>query len=52
VAYVPGAPFHVADGDGRDALRLSFSHRTGPELETAVERLAGVVRTALAVPAA
>jgi 2-aminoadipate transaminase len=52
VAYVPGAPFHVADGDGRDALRLSFSHRTGPELETAVERLAGVVRSALAVPAA
>ena len=43
VAYVPGPPFHVGD-EGRNALRLSFSHLTEPELETAVERLAGVVR--------
>jgi 2-aminoadipate transaminase len=47
VAYVPGAPFHVGDG-GATALRLSFSHLTGPEFDTAVERLAGVVRGALA----
>ena len=46
VAYVPGPPFHVGD-DGRNALRLSFSHLTEPELETAVERLAAVVRAAL-----
>jgi len=46
VAYVPGPPFHVGD-QGRNTLRLSFSHLTGPELETAVERLAGVVRAAL-----
>ena len=43
VAYVPGPPFHVGE-KGRNALRLSFSHLTEPELETAVERLAGVVR--------
>jgi 2-aminoadipate transaminase len=42
VSYVPGPPFHVGDR-GRNAMRLSFSHRTETELETAVERLAGVV---------
>jgi 2-aminoadipate transaminase len=46
VAYVPGPPFHVGD-EGANTLRLSFSHLTGPELETAVERLAAVVRAAL-----
>jgi 2-aminoadipate transaminase len=46
VAYVPGPPFHVGDR-GHNTLRLSFSHLTGPELETAVERLAGVVGAAL-----
>jgi 2-aminoadipate transaminase len=49
VAYVPGPPFHVGDG-GANALRLSFSHLTETELETAVERLAGVVSAAPAVP--
>jgi 2-aminoadipate transaminase len=43
VAYVPGPPFHVGD-EGHNAMRLSFSHLTETELETAVERLAGVVR--------
>ena len=43
VAYVPGAPFYPSDG-GRDELRLSFSFLGEAELETAVERLAGVVR--------
>src|SRR5688572_14338454 len=43
VAYVPGPPFHVGDG-GANALRLSFSHLTEPELETAAERLADAVR--------
>jgi 2-aminoadipate transaminase len=47
VAYVPGPPFHVGDA-GRDTLRLSFSHLTESELETAVERLAGVIRAARA----
>ena len=43
VAYVPGPPFHVGD-DGRNTLRLSFSHLTERELGTAVERLASVVQ--------
>jgi 2-aminoadipate transaminase len=51
VAYVPGPPFHVGDA-GRNALRLSFSHLTETELETAVERLAGVVLRALERPRA
>jgi 2-aminoadipate transaminase len=46
VAYVPGPPFHVGD-EGHNTMRLSFSHLTETELETAVERLAGVVRAAL-----
>jgi 2-aminoadipate transaminase len=46
VAYVPGPPFHVGEA-GRNSMRLSFSHLTEPELETAVERLASVVRAAL-----
>ena len=45
VAYVPGSPFHVGD-TGQNTLRLSFSHLTETELETAVERLAAVVRGA------
>ncbi len=44
VAYVPGPPFFVG-GAGHNALRLSFSHLTEPELEIAVERLASVFRT-------
>lgn len=47
VAYVPGSPFHVGD-TGHNTLRLSFSHLTETELETAVERLGAVVRSALA----
>ena len=46
VAYVPGPPFHVGD-KGHNTMRLSFSHLTETELETAVERLARVVRAAL-----
>jgi 2-aminoadipate transaminase len=45
VAYVPGPPFHVGD-HGHNTLRLSFSHLTEIELETAVERLAAVIRGA------
>jgi 2-aminoadipate transaminase len=45
VAYVPGPPFHVGDG-GLHSMRLSFSHLSEAELETAAERLAGVVREA------
>ena len=45
VAYVPGAPF-FADGGGRNALRLSFSHLDEPDLEEAVRRLGGVLRDA------
>ena len=50
VAYVPGAPFHVGT-NGHNTLRLSFSHLTEVELETAVERLAAVVRAALGIDA-
>jgi 2-aminoadipate transaminase len=46
VAYVPGSPFHVGD-HGTNTLRLSFSHLTETEIETAVERLASVVGGAL-----
>src|SRR3954451_13774565 len=46
VAYVPGPPFHPGDG-GRNAMRLSFSHLTESQLQTAAERLAGVVAAAL-----
>jgi 2-aminoadipate transaminase len=46
VAYVPGPPFHVGDR-GRNSMRLSFSHLSESELETAVERLAAVVRDEL-----
>ena len=46
VAYVPGPPFHAGE-DGRNTLRLSFSHLGAAELETAVERLAGVIRNRL-----
>ena len=46
VAYVPGPPFHVGD-DGRNSMRLSFSHLTEAELDAALERLAAVVRRAL-----
>jgi 2-aminoadipate transaminase len=43
MSYVPGPPFHLGD-DGRNALRLSFSHLTEPELDTAIERLAAVIQ--------
>jgi 2-aminoadipate transaminase len=46
VAYVPGPPFHVGNA-GRNTMRLSFSHLNEAELETAVERLATIVRAAL-----
>ena len=46
VAYVPGPPFHVGDHGG-NTMRLSFSHLTETELETAAARLAAVVRGAL-----
>jgi 2-aminoadipate transaminase len=46
VAYVPGPPFHVGDG-GRNSMRLSFSHLTESELDTAVQRLASEVRATL-----
>jgi 2-aminoadipate transaminase len=49
VAYVPGPPFHVGD-EGYNTLRLSFSHLTEAELDTAVERLAGVVSRAASAP--
>ena len=42
VAYVPGAPFYPGEG-GRDEIRLAFSYLAEQELETAVERLAGVI---------
>jgi 2-aminoadipate transaminase len=51
VAYVPGPPFHVGD-EGHNTMRLSFSHLTEPELETAVERLAGVVSRVRPAPPA
>jgi 2-aminoadipate transaminase len=43
VAYVPGSPFFAGDG-GANTLRLSFSQLGEPELASAAERLAEVVR--------
>jgi 2-aminoadipate transaminase len=42
VAYVAGAPFYVGDR-GANEMRLSFSHLSETDLDTAVERLAGVI---------
>jgi DNA-binding transcriptional MocR family regulator len=44
---VAGAPFFV-DGAGRHYIRLSFSLPTVDRIVEGVERLAGVVRGALA----
>jgi 2-aminoadipate transaminase len=49
VAYVPGPPFHVGGG-GASSMRLSFSHLDEDELEQAAERLARVLRAAVAEP--
>ena len=51
VAYVPGAPFYSGD-EGRNELRLSFSHLGEADLDVAVERLAGVIRETAAGTAA
>ncbi len=47
VAYVPGSPFY-SGSDPSNELRLSFSHLGPAELDQAVQRLAGVIRDALA----
>ena len=39
---MPGTPFYPADG-GTDEIRIAFSYLGEQELETAVERLAGVI---------
>jgi 2-aminoadipate transaminase len=44
VAYVPGRPFYSGE-QGANELRLSFSHLSEAELDAAVERLAGVIRS-------
>jgi 2-aminoadipate transaminase len=46
VTYVPGVPFYPAGG-GVDEVRLAFSYLAEQELETAVERLAGVIAARL-----
>lgn len=47
VAFVPGHAFY-ADGSGRNSLRLSFSNSSLEDIDTGIERLARIVRTALA----
>ncbi len=39
LAFVPGGEFHT-EGEGRDTLRLNFSHAPEPKLEEGVARLA------------
>jgi 2-aminoadipate transaminase len=39
LAFVPGGEFHP-DGEGRDTLRLNFTHSDEPRLREGVERLA------------
>jgi 2-aminoadipate transaminase len=48
VAYVPGGPFYVGD-DGRNEMRLSFSHLSEEEFDVAVERLGRVISAAVPV---
>lgn len=43
LAFVPGGEFH-ADGEGRDTLRLNFSHSGEERLREGVERLARAMR--------
>jgi 2-aminoadipate transaminase len=50
VAYVPGPPFYAGAGGGNE-LRLSFSSLTESELDVAVERLAGVIRSSAGLAA-
>ena len=51
VAFVPGAPFYVGEGDPR-ALRLSFVTATVDQIDTAIAALAATVREQLAHNAA
>jgi 2-aminoadipate transaminase len=46
VAYVPGGAFYAGD-DGRNEMRLSFSHLSEDEFDVAVERLGGVISAAV-----
>lgn len=39
LAFVPGGEFH-AEGEGRDTIRLNFTHSAEPRLREGVERLA------------
>jgi len=45
VAVVPGDVFYSDTNISQPALRLNFTHSTLPQLETAVERLADVLRS-------
>ena len=42
LAFVPGGEFH-REGEGRDTLRLNFSHSGEAKLREGVERLARAV---------
>jgi DNA-binding transcriptional MocR family regulator len=46
VAYVPGTGFFV-DGQGRDAMRLSYCYPTPERITEGVRRLAGVMEAEL-----
>ncbi|MBJ7471602.1 MAG: PLP-dependent aminotransferase family protein [Solirubrobacteraceae bacterium] len=51
VAYVPGSAFHAVEGEGRSALRLSYSCATPAEIHEGIGRLAPVLRGALTAAA-
>jgi 2-aminoadipate transaminase len=48
VAFVPGTAFHV-DGDGRNTLRLNFSHTDPATIEEGVRRLADAIYSTIPV---
>ncbi|MFM9049702.1 MAG: PLP-dependent aminotransferase family protein [Actinomycetota bacterium] len=50
VAYVPGTGFYV-DGQGRDALRLSYCYPEPERIREGVRRLAGVIEGELEIAA-
>jgi DNA-binding transcriptional MocR family regulator len=47
IAFVPGAPF-FAEAPENNTLRLSYSLPTDDQIETGVERLARLIRSAVA----
>ncbi|MBQ6807893.1 MAG: PLP-dependent aminotransferase family protein [Firmicutes bacterium] len=44
VAFVPGTPFFLEETQGLDTLRLNFSSSTPQQIDTALQRLGGLIQ--------